>query len=166
MAALIDWGRVLSHVRAVLRRRGCSGQDADDLIQDAYLRLDGYQRTHEVSNPDAFLIRAAWNLAIDAHRAQRSHGETLLLDEELAQAPCGAQSASSTEDAVLSAERLTRLSLTVPALDMRTRAIFIAHVFYGMSYPEIAAVLGLSVRVVGKHVGKATAALMRRMEGW
>ena len=166
MAALIDWGTVLARVRATLRRRGCTGQDVDDLIQDAYLRLDGYQRTHEVSHPDAFLIRAAWNLAIDAHRAQRSHGETVLLDEESVEAPGGEKGSSTTEEAVLNWERMTRLSLSVAGLDVRTRAIFVAHLFYGMSYQEIAAAQRLSVRAVGKHISKATLALMRRMEGW
>lgn len=166
MAALIDWRTVLSRVRATLRHRGLTSQDADDLIQDAYLRMDSYQRTHEVSHPDAFLIRTAWNLAIDAHRAQRSHGETMLLDEELVEAPRGGQGSSTTEDAVLNWERMTRLSLGVGGLDRRTRAIFVAHLFYGMSYQEIAAANRLSVRAVGKHITKATMALMRRMEGW
>ncbi|MFN3809068.1 MAG: RNA polymerase sigma factor [Roseateles asaccharophilus] len=165
MAALIDWRSVLSRVRATLRRRGCSSQDADDLIQDAYLRLDSYQRTHEVSHPDAFLIRAAWNLAIDAHRAQRSHGETVLLDEETVEDPGGVRGSSTTEEAVLNWERMNRLSLSLGGLDARTRAMFIAHLFYGMSYQEIAQIQGLSVRAVGKHISKATLVLMRRMEG-
>lgn len=165
MTAFVDWGRVLSRVRAVLRQRGCSSQDADDLVQDAYLRLEAYQRTHAVSHPDAFLIRAAWNLAIDAHRARRSHGEVLVLDEERAEAPCGELGASTTEAAVLSWERMTRLGLGVGCLGTRTRAIFVAHLFYGLSHQEIAEAQGLSVRAVGRHVTKATMRLTRRMEG-
>lgn len=166
MAALLDWRAIFSRVRVVLRRRGCTSEDADDLIQDAYLRLDSYQRTHVVLHPDAFLIRAAWNLAIDAHRAQRSHGETILLDEESVEVPCGELGSTATEEVVLNWERLTRLSLSVGGLEKRTRAVFVAHLFYGMSYPEIALALGLSVRAVGKHLAKATMALIRRMEGW
>lgn len=166
MAAFVDWGRVLSRVRAALRQRGCSSQDAEDLVQDAYLRLDSYQRTHAVSHPDAFLIRAAWNLAIDAHRSERSHGEPLVLDEERVEAPCGEQGASTTEAAVLNAERMARLSLGVGGLETRTRAIFVAHLFHGLSYQEIAEVQGISVRAVGKHISKATLTLMRRMDGW
>lgn len=166
MTVLADWRAVLSRLKGMLRRRGCTGDDADDLIQDAYVRLACYERTHEVSHPDAFLLRAARNLAIDAHRVKRNHGETVLLEQLDAEAASCGLSGSPTEDTVLDWERAARVIMILESLPAQTREIFVDHLFDGMSYPEIAASRGISVRTVRAQVSKATLVLMRRMEGW
>src|SRR5215475_5636486 len=63
----------LSHLKRLLRRRGASLQDAEDLVQEAIVRLFTYTRNAgEVRNADAFLTRTALNLAVDLHRSSRS----------------------------------------------------------------------------------------------
>ncbi|MCU7375139.1 RNA polymerase sigma factor [Paucibacter sp. O1-1] len=166
MAALVDWRAVLSRVKGMLRRRGCAGDDADDLIQDAYVKLACYERTHEVSHPDAFLLRAARNLAIDAHRVRRNHGQTVLLEDVEAEVSAPGRGVSPIEDTVLDGERTARVIVILEGLPALTREIFVEHLFEGMSYPEIAASRGLRVRAVRGHVTKAMVVLMRRMEGW
>ena len=51
-----------------LRRKGRSREDAEDLIQEAMLRLHVYGRDTPVVNEEAFLRHAAYNLSIDQHR--------------------------------------------------------------------------------------------------
>ena len=155
----------MSRLRGMLRRRGCTGDEADDLIQDACLKLARYELTHEVTHPDAFLIRAARNLAIDAHRVKRNHGQTVLLEEVEAETLCRGQVASPTEEAVLDWERTARMVMILDGLQPLTREVFVAHLFDGMSYPEIASSYGLSVRTVRTHVTKAMLVLMHRLEG-
>ena len=52
-----------------LRRKGRSHEDAEDLIQEAMLRLHRYRRAAvPVVNEEAFLTHAVQNLSIDLHR--------------------------------------------------------------------------------------------------
>src|ERR1700734_190159 len=55
----------------VVRRRGRSQEEAEDLIQEAFLRLHEYCRTTEVRNEEAFLTRTVSNLAINEYRRSR-----------------------------------------------------------------------------------------------
>ena len=142
-------------------RRGRSKQDADDLVQEAWIRLECYQRDQTVAQPEAFLMRTALNLSIDAHRARVSHGEEVLIDDEIL-----VDTTPSAEAVVHGRERLDRLSVCLGRLNDKTRAIFLAHRIDGMSYQEIARVHGLSVSSVEKHIAKAMLQLTTWMEGW
>ena len=62
----------LRHIQKLLRRRGANPQDAEDLVQEAVVRLFVYTRkSGEVRNAEAFLTRTALNLAVDLHRSAR-----------------------------------------------------------------------------------------------
>jgi DNA-directed RNA polymerase specialized sigma24 family protein len=54
-----------------LRRKGRSREDAEDLIQEAMLRLHIYGQEVPVTNEEAFLRHAVYNLSIDQHRRDR-----------------------------------------------------------------------------------------------
>lgn len=151
----------LARVRAALRRRGTSAQDADDLVQEAWVRLAGYQRDQVVAQPEAFVMRAALNLAIDAHRMRVNHGEEVLVEEVIL-----LDTAPDIETQVLARERLARLSECLARLNDKTRAIFLSHRIDGATYEEIARCHGLSISTVHKHVAKATLQLTTWMEGW
>ncbi len=62
------FGRLLKY----LRRKGRSREDAEDLIQEAMLRLHVYAKDDAVVNEEAFLRRAVHNL----HSAHRRHDLT------------------------------------------------------------------------------------------
>lgn len=156
-----NWQAVFSRVRAALMRRGRSEQDADDLVQEAWIRLARYQRGQVVAQPEAFLMRAALNLSIDAHRARVSHGEEVLLEDVVL-----VDATPSAEAVLLARERWARLSVCLGRLNDKTRDIFLAHRVDGMSYQEIARLHGLSVSSVEKHIAKATLLLTSWMEGW
>lgn len=156
-----NWQAVLSRVRAALMRRGRTEHDADDLVQEAWIRLACYQRAQVVDQPEAFLMRAALNLSIDAHRTRVSHGEEVLLEDVvLVDATPGA------EAVLLARERIARLSVCLGRLTDKTRAIFLAHRIDGMSYQEIARQHRLSISSVEKHIAKATLLVTNWMEGW
>jgi RNA polymerase sigma-70 factor (ECF subfamily) len=156
-----DWTSVFSRVKGALRRRGRSEQDAEDLVQEAFVRLACYEREHAVEKPEAFLMRTALNLSIDAHRTQTSRGEEVLLDDVVL-----VDTTPGTEDVLLSRERLARLSECVARLNDKTRAIFLAHRLDGMTYQEIGRLHGLSISGVEKHVAKAVLMITGWMEGW
>jgi RNA polymerase sigma factor (sigma-70 family) len=156
-----DWLSVSSRVKAALRRRGRSEQDADDLVQEAFLRLERYQREQPIEKPEAFLMRTALNLSIDAHRTLQSRGEQVLLEDVVI-----VDTAPGIEDVLLSRERLRRLSECLAQLNDKTRAIFLAHRVDGLSYQEIGRLHGLSISGVEKQVAKATLLITAGMEGW
>ena len=54
-----------------LRRKGRSREDAEDLIQEAMLRLHVYAKDNAVMNKEAFLRQAVHNLSIDQYRRDR-----------------------------------------------------------------------------------------------
>lgn len=166
MATVENWQAVFSRIKAALRRRGCTSHDADDLVQEAYLKLVGYELDHQVVRPDAFMMRTALNLAIDAHRMQRNHGESVLLEEMTTDELVFADPSPTAEATVLARERIARLSDSVAGLKARTRDIYLAHLIEGLSYQEIAAKHRLSVSAVEKHMARATMAVMRSMDGW
>ena len=155
------WQSVFSLVRAVLMRRGCSGHDADDLVQEAWVRLACYEREQAVAKPEAFLMRTALNLSIDTYRARVNHGEEVLLEEVVL-----IDTAPGAEAVVLARERLARLSVCLSRLTEKNRDIFLSHRVDGMTYQEIAQRHGLTISTVEKHIAKATLQVTIWMEGW
>jgi RNA polymerase sigma-70 factor (ECF subfamily) len=158
---LKNWQEVLARVRSALMRRGRSEHEADDLVQEAWVRLACYEQEHPVERPEAFLMRTALNLSIDAHRAQMTRGEEVLAEEMVL-----IDLAPTAEAIVLARERLARMSLGLSHLGETTRSIFLAHRVDGLSYIQIAQAHGLSVSAVEKHMAKATLQLTTWMEGW
>ncbi|MBX3628256.1 MAG: sigma-70 family RNA polymerase sigma factor [Rhizobacter sp.] len=156
-----NWGALLKRVRSMLLRRGRSSEDADDLVQEAWLRLAMYTRETPVDKPGAFLARTALNLAVSADRARAVRGEEVEVEQVAL-----ADSSPGTEAAVLARERLARLDVCVSRLGGRTRAIFLDVRFGDMSYPEAARRYGISVSAVEKQMAKATMLVTRWMEGW
>lgn len=152
---------LLARVRGVLLRRGRTADDADDLVQEAWLRMADFERGTPVVEPGAFLMRTALNLSVSAHRARTVRGEVVAVEEISL-----ADRAPDTEAAVLQRERLARLGVCLDRLGDRTRAVFLDVRFGGMSYAEAARHHGISVSAVEKHVAKATMLVTRWMEGW
>lgn len=156
-----NWQAAFSRVIAALIRRGRTRHEAEDLVQEAWVRLACYEMKQTVDEPEAFLMRAALNLSIDGYRTSRNHGPQVLLEEVTL-----VDSAPSVEARLLARERLARLSECLSGLDARTRRIFLAQRVEGLSYEEIARKHRLSVSAVEKQIAKAALLITRSMEGW
>lgn len=156
-----DWQAALFRVRAALMRRGRTVHDADDLVQEAWVRLACYESEQPVNKPEAFLMRTALNLSIDTHRAGATRGEEVLLDEVVL-----VDTSPSVEATLLGRERIARMSACLGRLSEKTRMIFLSHRVDGMTYQEIAQRHELSISTVEKHVAKATLQVTSWMEGW
>lgn len=144
------------HLEKVLRRRGRTREEAHDLIQESFLRVQIYLKEGgEIREPQAFLVRTALNLSRDMH--QRDHRDLYVRKpvEEFA-----IPDTNPTPDEVLQAEqRLERLSLALNKAGPRAREIFLMHRVHGLSYTQIAAHFGLSQSAVEKHIAHAMVAL-------
>lgn len=157
----IDWTKVFLKVKAALMRRGRSAHDADDLVQEAWVRLACYERDNTVEQPEAFLMRVAINLSIDAYRLSATRGEQVTLEDLVL-----LDGRPGVEDELLGRERLARLSECISLLSNQTRQILLAHRIDGKTYQEIARQHGISITSVHKQIAKAVLLIAERMEGW
>lgn len=142
---------LISKVRRVLRRRGRSLDEADDLIQEAFLRLQVYCRDHEVRNTGGFLLRTALNLALDRKRRARVASVVPESLEELSLV----DPSPLPDEVYAGRERLLRMRAGLEAMTPRRREVFILNRIEGYSFPQIAERLGITLSAVEKHAAKA-----------
>jgi RNA polymerase sigma-70 factor (ECF subfamily) len=150
----------LRRLQSVLRRRGHSREDAEDLIHDAFLRVQAYcDEGGEVREQEAFLVRSVLNLARDAR--QRAH---LDLYERQPVEEFTILDTAPRPDEVLDAEqRLRELREALNAVNPRTCQAFFLHRVDGLSYAQIAEHFDISVSAVEKHIAKAMSVVGRRL---
>jgi len=68
---------LLTKLRRLLKSRGRSPQEIDDLMQAAFLRLQVHCRNHVVQHEEAFLVRTVLNLSAEqGRRASRANVST------------------------------------------------------------------------------------------
>lgn len=142
---------LLGKLRRLLRSRGRSADDTDDLIQEAFLRLHAYCREHEVHQEEAFLVRTALNLSADKMRRDRIVVMESGVLEDLALVDPG----PAPEEVYAARARLQRWKAGLEALSPRRREVFLLNRVEGCSFTQIAARLGISLSMVEKHAAKA-----------
>ena len=149
-----------SRLMKVCRRRGRSQEEAEDLIQEAFLRLHEYCLTSEVRNEEAFLARTVSNLAINEYHRGRivSYANETL--EELEESTGLADTSPGPERILAAQQRLDEITRVLSAVSERTCEVFLAH-RAGYSYEEIAVDLDISQRTVQKHIARAVFLLIR-----
>jgi RNA polymerase sigma factor (sigma-70 family) len=142
---------LLVKLRRLLRSRGRSVDDTDDLIQEAFLRLQLYCRDHAVHKPEAFLVRTALNLSADQSKRERqARIEPGALERLTLIDP------SPPPDAVYAGQkRLLHWVAGINALSPRQREVFLLNRIEGYSFPQIAERLGITLSAVEKHAAKA-----------
>ena len=150
-----------ARVKRALQRHGRSRPDAEDLVQEAYLRLLRYEGDHVADRPEAFLTTTAFHLSTDDRRRGVREGEAVSIDEAAV-----VDDTPSLDDVLASRERLARLCHCLSRLSEKTRSIFLAQRVDGMTYETIGRLHGLSVSGVEKHIAKALLRLATGMAGW
>jgi RNA polymerase sigma-70 factor, ECF subfamily len=129
-----------------------SRADADDMVQEAYLRWHG-ARTEEVRTPEAWLVTTTTRLCIDRLRQLRAEREAYVgpwlpepLVEEVPAADAATELASD-----LSVAFLALLERLAP----EERAAFLLHEVFDSDYAEIGAALGKSEAACRQIVSRA-----------
>lgn len=156
-----NWRAICSSVRSALMRRGRTSHEADDILQEAWIKLVRYQREHPIQQPEALIMRIALNLSVDAHRMSVSHGEEVAVEDVVL-----IDLAPSIDDVVLAKERMARFNDGLRRLSPKTRDIFLSYRLEDLTYQEIAVRHGLSISTVEKHISRATVKLTAWMEDW
>jgi RNA polymerase sigma factor (sigma-70 family) len=151
-----EQGRLKRLVRRLVGNRAT----AEDLVQQAFVKLIASVECGELENCPAYLTCTARNLALNHVRDQGRRNEIALSDGKLQALP---DSSPSPEAAAIYRCELRRVLKAVAALPPRRREAFVLNKFEGMSYDEIAARQGVSRNTVISHIVIALADLDRGM---
>lgn len=138
-----------------------SSQEAKDLTQETFARFIRARETSEVRLPRGLLYRIAHNLLIDRSRRRKIETGSSL--------PGWAAAGDSTDidpsRVIAAREECEIMRRAIADLPERTRAVFVLSRFGGLSYPEIATQLSISVSTVEKHVIYALLACRAALKG-
>jgi RNA polymerase sigma-70 factor (ECF subfamily) len=135
-----------------------AGDAAEDLLQELWLRI-GERPVGPVANPLSYLYRAANNLIIDRHRAER---QARLRDKSWTEAYAGEEAAPepSAETALISREEWQRMNEALAALGERPAHCLRRFRLDGVPQKDIANELGVSLSTVESDLRRAYAALL------
>ena len=131
-------------LKANVRRRFGS-QDAEDIVQETWLRLASIVSLAEIRHPRAFLLRIATNLASTRHRRR----DLALRAEAVAAAARGGIDADQADTAMF-----VQIILSLP---QPLRDVFLLSRFGGLTNEQIAARLGIRPKTVEWRMTKALA---------
>ncbi|MFE6197425.1 RNA polymerase sigma-70 factor [Streptomyces sp. NPDC057838] len=130
--------------------------DAEDVVQDAWLRWSGADRA-DVREPRGYLVRITTRLAIDRLRQIKSRGETYVgpwLPEPYV-TDFGATVPDTAERAVLADSVSFAVLVVLESLSPLERAVFVLREAFGFPYADIAAMLDRGEPAVRQLAGRA-----------
>lgn len=151
-------------LRRFLLSRRVGEADAEDLLQDLFLRVET-SVTGPVRSPRAYLYQMLNNMA---HTRRRTEARQQARDADWLGAPAGAVTAEmempdlspDPETTLLARDHLARVEARLAKLPERTAHVFRQHRIEGVSQKIIARDLGISLSAVEKHLQRAYAAVL------
>jgi len=153
-ARLRDSGTLAFRVAyGVLRHR----QDAEDVAQEAFVRA--HRSFHQLRDRERFrawLVRAAWRLAIDHRRGSRRRTTREEAVEPAHQA--------SIEEAAADNERAAHLWSAIDALPEKLRIVIVLSAIEGHDTREVSALLTIPEGTVRSRMFLARKALAERLQ--
>lgn len=152
------WNDSLANeLRHFLTKRLKCAEAAADLTHETYLRL---HRQHNAAdtphdNARALAFHIAMNLAVDYQRKATVRSRYLADDatDSLTEPAAGSQ--TQPEHILIARQRLRMLQTALDELTPECRTAFLLHGIEGLKYAEIAARMGISVSMVGRHLAQA-----------
>lgn len=164
-AAVIDaLSRRFRHpLRRYFEKRIGHHPETEDLVQEVFLRLARGGDIGSMERIDAYLFTTAANLLRDRHRrlTARDAKAHEPYDEGLHGA---AAEVTGPERALQSAQLIEQLVAALHELPERTRVVFTLYHLEELPHAEIARRLGIAVSTIEKHVGRASAHLLKRLD--
>ncbi|MGA3226323.1 MAG: sigma-70 family RNA polymerase sigma factor [Acidobacteriaceae bacterium] len=141
---------------SVLRSR----PEAEDVVQDVFIRVLEHRLTlSTVRDMRVWLVRIAWNLALDRKRRKRPEQ----LDENFARSLVSGT--IPADAAMVEAQRFEVTLREVERLPRAERHVLLLSALEELSTVEIAGVLGRSESAVRGLLSRARARLRERLEG-
>lgn len=154
--------RMLAKARSRLLRSGVRPEDTDDILQEAFARLEAYTQSHELKSKEAFLITVALNISKDQARYAQRWGQagTKFDFDALIDAAPGA------EEVLEARERLRRMQAGLAQLSPQVLRVLIAQRLDGLSYKDIGEREAITPGAAQKQVARAMIFLVKWMDDW
>ncbi|TYL52930.1 RNA polymerase sigma-70 factor [Agromyces mariniharenae] len=128
-----------------------SASEAEDIVQEAWLRWQGTDRS-VVQDPPAFLATTTTRLAINALQSARARRETYI-------GPWLPEPVDTSQDPTLGAERTEALGYAVLVMLERLtpteRAAYVLREAFGYSYAQLHEIIGVSETAARQLVSRA-----------
>ena len=148
-----------SHLRAVAYRMLGSLTEAEDAVQEAWLRMERAD-VSDVQNMRGWLTTVVARICLDVLRARSAHPEQPL--EESMAAPHSASAAVDPEQEALLADSIgAALLVILQRLSPAERLAFVLHDMFDLPFAEIAPIVGRSENTAAQLAARAR----RRVRG-
>ncbi|MBU6206242.1 MAG: sigma-70 family RNA polymerase sigma factor [Alphaproteobacteria bacterium] len=144
----------------LLRARTGNDEDAEDIAQNIWLKIQRSSLPAQIENPKGFIVRMAMNMATDHHRAARNRlrlNESWVETHTMTIAEQPIDETPSPEACLMAKAQFDVVVAAIDQLPNRARQIFILHKIEGFSQVHVAADLGISLSAVEKHIAAALA---------
>ena len=158
---MLRWDR---KIRGAAYRVLGSDDEAREVTQEAFLRAFRHlQSFKEEARFSSWLYQIALNLCRDRLRRRRGR-EFVSLDEVAETAPAGLRSEPSALELVEAKDLSRVIAVAVEALSEEQREVVVLKEYQGLTFPEIAEVLGVPVSTVKTRLYRALSQLRVRLE--
>jgi RNA polymerase sigma factor (sigma-70 family) len=135
-----EFERNRGHLHAVAYRMLGSMCEADDVVQDAWLRL-GRADAGDIGNPGGWLTTVVARVCLDQLRARKQRGEEFYDPDAHVQTPADDGDATPEREAMLADAMGPALLVLLDTLAPAERLAFVLHDLFGMSFDEIAPIV-------------------------
>lgn len=153
--------RYSDEIRRFLLSRTRSTEDAEDLMQETFFRIQRHASKGHLEHIRGYLYRTARNLLID--RARRHNlgviDHNVAVDEENCRAPD-----MSPEEVVAVRQEYRTLCEAVVELSPQVRRVVILSKFQQLSHKEIAVIMNISPKTVENHLARGIMKCRERIE--
>lgn len=144
-------------LRRYFARRIDSAAEVDDMVQECFARLLAARPADPLQSPMAYLFRIASNLLADRGRGHSRNPLVPLSEDDIPTI------APSQEDARRHADLQQAYAKALDELPPRCRRVFIMRRHEELTTPAIAEIMGITHRMVQKHLAHAMAHLHLRL---
>ncbi|MCL8000328.1 sigma-70 family RNA polymerase sigma factor [Brucella sp. 21LCYQ03] len=125
---------------------------AEDVVQDAWLKLEAAEASTPVDNIGGYLSRVVNNAITDHFRKERRRSQ---IDQELSDILWESIDTISPEQVMIDRENLALLCNALDELPKKTREIFLLNRMQGVPHRKIAEQMGISDNAVYYHIRRA-----------
>lgn len=137
-----------------------SVEEAEDIVQETFLKLHLAGGAEDIKQPRAFLFRVATNIMIDHIRRRRAR---------IPETPLGGSADDQPADGISAEMRIHSQNFTaafrqaIEELPPRRRQVIVMHKILHKSYGDIAAELGITRSMVEQHMTRALRHCRKRL---
>ncbi|VAV86587.1 hypothetical protein MNBD_ALPHA02-2471 [hydrothermal vent metagenome] len=146
------------NLKRFLLHRMRNEQDAEDVLQECFMKFSNYKSDKELINPEGLLFKIAYTMSIDAIRKKKSDTlrESCWVKENVSYLAGEAVVEMPHIDRSLDSRRkIKRILFLLRELPPKCREVFALHKFDGLSYKEVAEHIGISKSMVEKYMIRA-----------